>query len=462
MQTREKRLRSVGCGISATLKVCISDSRGLCRQTAQVRLRLGDRVEHMRIGGERRELDFGALDDDETHLEIAVFDRDVMGVVTCQGGVVIATASLKTARCSEWFKLHRLKESDSAPHETAQLYLHFWCDGGHQARRQRLRAALSQCTQHCPDSSLRFEHRDKWVTLPNVVHRSETAEVCLQDCAFAVNGNLCQGTVFITSLRLLLLATGKTAVSQAVPLSCILAVTTTQIDTRVLRQTAYVIDMKCSDMRRVHLYLPQSETSTALFASLKRRLRFSVANRHRLLAAFMCNAAGAAGPSPPRSSEVDEDSQVSKRPLLWTRPSLKNEFQRQGAIAGGRDNNILDTNCLYWDEDEEDNDNNDQEDEDDDAPFRWTDINRNYELCPSYPEGLAVPAGISDDEVRQSAEFRSSRRLPVLTYYCAKSQAAILRSSQPKTGLSYSRCAADERILSYVYVTVLATRQCKK
>ena len=39
-------------------------------------------------------------------------------------------------------------------------------------------------------------------------------------------------------------------------------------------------------------------------------------------------------------------------------------------------------------------------------------VNRNYDVCDTYPADLIVPVGISDSQLRLVSEFRSRGRLP--------------------------------------------------
>lgn len=82
------------------------------------------------------------------------------------------------------------------------------------------------------------------------------------------------------------------------------------------------------------------------------------------------------------------------------------------------------------------------------APGKWrvTDANRDFGLCATYGRVLAVPAALSDDALRAVAAFRSKGRIPVLSYVHTNG-APLLRSAQPKPGISRWRCAEDERLL---------------
>ncbi len=48
--------------------------------------------------------------------------------------------------------------------------------------------------------------------------------------------------------------------------------------------------------------------------------------------------------------------------------------------------------------------------------WRIVNINSNYKFCDTYPKVLVVPTKVSDEDLKEVAEFRSKRRLPVR--YC--------------------------------------------
>lgn len=67
--------------------------------------------------------------------------------------------------------------------------------------------------------------------------------------------------------------------------------------------------------------------------------------------------------------------------------------------------------------------------------WRLTKVNNEYKLCDTYPKEFVIPSSLSDDDIKACAEFRSKKRLPVLSFYCPKTQASLTRSSQPLIGL---------------------------
>jgi len=90
----------------------------------------------------------------------------------------------------------------------------------------------------------------------------------------------------------------------------------------------------------------------------------------------------------------------------------------------------------------------------------WRHANAQYQLCASYPHMLVgpMPDVLSDagsitnvsPMIRQTAVFRSEKRLPVLTWGNRNDKASIWRCSQPKVGLQGNRSSADERFLAQI------------
>ncbi|XP_014786257.1 myotubularin-related protein 8 isoform X2 [Octopus bimaculoides] len=82
---------------------------------------------------------------------------------------------------------------------------------------------------------------------------------------------------------------------------------------------------------------------------------------------------------------------------------------------------------------------------------KWvlTNINKDYEICDTYPRFLYVPASATTPVLVGSSKFRSRGRLPVLSYYHRNNSAAICRCSQPLAGFS-ARCVEDEQMLNAI------------
>ncbi|KAG3144262.1 hypothetical protein PI124_g15156 [Phytophthora idaei] len=81
------------------------------------------------------------------------------------------------------------------------------------------------------------------------------------------------------------------------------------------------------------------------------------------------------------------------------------------------------------------------------SPYRVTELNASFAMCPTYPRELVVPAAASDSEVGAVASFRSKGRLPICSYVHAQNGAALWRCAQPKRGILHTQNAADEQYL---------------
>ncbi|EDO28257.1 predicted protein, partial [Nematostella vectensis] len=52
-------------------------------------------------------------------------------------------------------------------------------------------------------------------------------------------------------------------------------------------------------------------------------------------------------------------------------------------------------------------------------------INLFFQVCASYPTSVIVPLGVSDDELKASAQFRHGARFPVLCYFHKATQVDV-------------------------------------
>jgi myotubularin-related protein 1/2 len=82
--------------------------------------------------------------------------------------------------------------------------------------------------------------------------------------------------------------------------------------------------------------------------------------------------------------------------------------------------------------------------------WRLTEINKNYEICDTYPSILAVPVLVDDELVIGAAQFRSKNRFPALCWRSAQNFCTICRSSQPLVGLANNRNFDDEILIHYI------------
>ena len=76
--------------------------------------------------------------------------------------------------------------------------------------------------------------------------------------------------------------------------------------------------------------------------------------------------------------------------------------------------------------------------------------NRYFKISHTYPPLLLVPSKISDQSVVASSKFRTKERVPVITYYYAKTKTLLSRSSQSKPGITQTRSPEDELLLRYL------------
>ncbi|KAJ2716602.1 phosphatidylinositol-3-phosphatase ymr1 [Coemansia spiralis] len=81
--------------------------------------------------------------------------------------------------------------------------------------------------------------------------------------------------------------------------------------------------------------------------------------------------------------------------------------------------------------------------------WRFSEANRGFGLCATYPPVLVVPARISDTTLTYAARHRSKGRLPVLSYLHGNG-ASITRSSQPMVGLKQARSVQDEKLVEAI------------
>ncbi|KAJ7745007.1 protein-tyrosine phosphatase-like protein [Mycena maculata] len=85
--------------------------------------------------------------------------------------------------------------------------------------------------------------------------------------------------------------------------------------------------------------------------------------------------------------------------------------------------------------------------------WRFTDINKDYSLSPTYPSRLVVPTRISDTTLQYASKYRSKCRIPVLSYLHWANFGSITRSSQPMVGITQSRSVQDEKLIESIFQT---------
>ncbi|KAH8117172.1 phosphatases II [Phellopilus nigrolimitatus] len=83
--------------------------------------------------------------------------------------------------------------------------------------------------------------------------------------------------------------------------------------------------------------------------------------------------------------------------------------------------------------------------------WRFTDINKDYSFCATYPARLVIPTRISDTTLQYASKYRSKCRIPALTYLHWANYGTITRSSQPMVGLTNNRSIQDEKLIEAIF-----------
>eukprot|EP00927_Polykrikos_kofoidii_P078649 TRINITY_DN75456_c0_g1_i1.p1 TRINITY_DN75456_c0_g1~~TRINITY_DN75456_c0_g1_i1.p1 ORF type:complete len:771 (+),score=148.59 TRINITY_DN75456_c0_g1_i1:62-2314(+) len=90
------------------------------------------------------------------------------------------------------------------------------------------------------------------------------------------------------------------------------------------------------------------------------------------------------------------------------------------------------------------------------SPWHVSRANADYSLCSTYPAVLALPKGMSSQDLRSVANFRKRGRLPVLSW-CGgpeRNYCGIWRCSQTTEGLMRSRRCEDQQMVECIRVGI--------
>ncbi|XP_051486213.1 myotubularin-related protein 8 isoform X2 [Apus apus] len=164
-----------------------------------------------------------------------------------------------------------------------------------------------------------------------------------------------------------------------------------------LTTAGYPLLIHCKNFHMAHFVIGQERDCQEVYTSL---LKLSQPVKPEELYAFSYN--------PKMSKE--------KREIGWKLIDLKLDYQRMGIPND------------YWE---------------------ITDVNKDYEVCNTYPPEIVVPRAANKAVVIGSSRFRSRGRIPVLSYLYKENNAAICRCSQPLSGFS-ARCLEDEQMLQAI------------
>ncbi|NXC14724.1 MTMR8 protein, partial [Corythaeola cristata] len=164
-----------------------------------------------------------------------------------------------------------------------------------------------------------------------------------------------------------------------------------------LTTAGYPLLIHCKNFHVAHFVIGQERDCHEVYTSL---LKLSQPVKPEELYAFSYN---------PKTSKEN-------REIGWKLIDLKVDYQRMGIPN------------YYWE---------------------ITDVNKDYEVCNTYPPEIVVPRAANKAVVIGSSKFRSRGRIPVLSYLYKENNAAICRCSQPLSGFS-ARCLEDEQMLQAI------------
>uniref|UniRef100_A0A673FYD9 Myotubularin n=1 Tax=Sinocyclocheilus rhinocerous TaxID=307959 RepID=A0A673FYD9_9TELE len=204
-----------------------------------------------------------------------------------------------------------------------------------------------------------------------------------------------KGKVFITNYRLYFKNTDSTPVILDVPLGVISRVE--KMGGASSRgENSYGLEITCKDMRNLRFALKQEGHSRRDIFEIIFKYAFPLSHGMQLFA-FL-------------SQEKYEENG-------WNVYEAMEEYRRQGVPN---------------------------------SEWRVTFINKNYELCDTYPTILVVPYKATEEDLKRVATFRSRCRIPVLSWFHKENHAVITRCSQPLVGMSGKRNKDDERYLDLI------------
>ena len=88
--------------------------------------------------------------------------------------------------------------------------------------------------------------------------------------------------------------------------------------------------------------------------------------------------------------------------------------------------------------------------------WRLSNMNHEYQFCPTYPTVFGVPKSISDNTVRHVGKFRSKSRIPVLSYIHSNA-CSLTRCAQPLVGIKQNSSIQDEKLVEQIFKSLDGT-----
>ena len=235
---------------------------------------------------------------------------------------------------------------------------------------------------------------------------SERIELCLKNSVMCVSGYPIYGRVYLTNYRLCffpeeIFSQPSFIMQQScvlIPFGVLHRVMRVS-DEAMLRTLSCVITVETFDFRIVKIILPLKEHPDHVVSSFYKRIKFRIRNNDLFSPAF----------------DFLEDLELHGITNGWNVFDMENEMLR-----------------LNVDMDK----------------YRISEVNHNYEICPSYPARCLVPGGISDNFIKESAKFRSSSRFPAVCWHNPVKQNVMLRGAQPLPGITNVFNICDEAIIA--------------
>lgn len=93
-----------------------------------------------------------------------------------------------------------------------------------------------------------------------------------------------------------------------------------------------------------------------------------------------------------------------------------------------------------------------------DSQWKFSDYNKDFKLCSSYPRYLIVPQIFAEKDLESVANFRYSRRIPTVVWKHRKNGCVIARSSQPEVGWLGWRNNHDEHLLHSIAISCTSSQ----
>lgn len=80
--------------------------------------------------------------------------------------------------------------------------------------------------------------------------------------------------------------------------------------------------------------------------------------------------------------------------------------------------------------------------------MRYSLVNSDFSICSTYPKLLIVTSTITDQELKEIAQFRSKGRIPSIVWFHPKKKSLLVRCAQPCVGINRAKSLVDEKYLS--------------